>query len=410
MYDFLSLPVSLDATILLSLSLLLGLLGGELAGKTRYIPKIFAYLLVGFLIGPGGFHLVDTSILDQTRWFTDLALGFVLFDLGRHLDWRWLRHDLSILWMSVTESALTFLFTFTTLLLIGLQWLPAALAATIAIATAPAVILLVAHDLAAKGPVTRRTWMLTSLNNLFSLILFTLLLPVAQSQGVFPLTVIRSVESLSGALIMGGLMLILTQALARVMGKKSRDYFILLIGSIILTIGLARFLHLPTMLTLFIFGVLARRFDRYHLFNEMDFNAWTRPLLIVLFVLTGISLPIHGLWQESGIIAAFILARFAAKGTGIGVLARRGRLTGQQTVSLALALVPMASVAIDMSSQLTEVNPEVGHTLSTIIGGVLAILTLLGPMAVQWALWKAGETSLSLNHNRRMDRAAGIDV
>lgn len=391
MHYFPQFPLHINASIIFSLLILLGLIGGELASKSRFFPEIFGYIAVGFLVGPSGFNVVDQSILDQTRIFIDISLGLILFAIGRHLDFRWLRSDLSLLSMSIAEFTLTFVLILITLLLIGLPWLPAALAANIAGITSPAVVMLVTHDLGAKGPVTRRILILTSLNNFFGLALFTILLPIAQP-GVSALVISSHIAyQIFGAIITAFIMLIVTKTLAKLTKKRPGNQFILFVGSTILAIGLARIMHLSTMMTLFLFGVAARNFDPRHRLGEVDFGAWGRVFLILLFVLTGISLQIQGMWKEIAIVIAFILVRLAAKSAGVYLFSKTSRLSGQQIFSLSLALTPMAGVAIGMSYMLTDLNPELGNSLAIIISGVLAILTLVGPIAIQFALLRAGE-------------------
>ena len=153
------------------------MLGGEISNILVFYPGFLAILLSDW---PSGLNIVTSSLLVDARLFVDVALGLILFDLGRHLDFRWLKHDRGLLPMSMTESSLTFIAVFTVLYLFHFPWLSSALAATIAVATSPAVVMMVAHDLGATGPVTRRTLILTSLNNLFALLLFTILLPLTQ--------------------------------------------------------------------------------------------------------------------------------------------------------------------------------------------------------------------------------------
>lgn len=392
MHYILPLPLHIGSTILFSLITLLGLVGGELVKKIRFLPRVFGYIAIGFLIGPGAFNLVEPSILEQSHLFIDISLGLILFEIGRYLDFSWLRHDRYLLPMSVTESSMTFIFLFATLLILKLPWLPAALVATIAVATSPAVLMMVSHDLNTHGPVTRRALTLTSLNNLFALIVFTILLPFANLHTV-PLTqiFIHIAYHLFGAVILALIMFAITLLLSRLTGKSTERQFVLFVGMTVLAIGLARMLHLSTMLTLFLFGVIARNFDWRHRLAPIDFGAVARFFLIILFVLTGVYLQPRGIWQEAMAVIAFIVVRFAAKLSGVFLFAKASRLTGQQAWSTSIALMPMAGVALGMSFMLINLNPELGASLVIIVSAALAILNLIGPILAQWAFLKAGE-------------------
>lgn len=394
MDDFWQTHLHIGSTTLFSLIILLGLIGGELAGKTRFLPKIFGYIAIGFLIGPGAFNWIGSSVLEQSRLFIDISLGLILFEIGRYLDFSWLRHDRSLLRMSLAESSMTFILLFTALLILKLPWLSAALVATIGIVTSPAVLIMVTHDLNTHGSVTRRALTLTSLNNLWGLIIFTTLLPLVKLN-IIPLPQIfaQIAYHLFGALILALTMFAVTLFLSQLTGKSTEKQFVLFVGMTVLAIGLARMLHLSTMLTLFIFGMTARNLDLHHRLTAVDFGTVARFFLIILFVLTGAYLQPRGIAQEILAITAFIAIRFVAKFTGIYLFAKAGRLTWQQTWATSLALMPMAGVALGMSFMLINLNPELGSLLMARVSTALAILNLVGPILVQWAFLKAGEAA-----------------
>src|SRR5690349_21042111 len=149
-------PLHANLTVLLSALLILGLIGGEITKFSRFLPGILGYIFVGFLIGPNALNLITSNFLYNSHLFIDIALGLLLFELGRHLDLIWLKHDCQLLSIALAESGLTFLLAFTIFKFLNLSWLAATLAASIAVVTSPAVVIMVAHDLCAQGPVSRR--------------------------------------------------------------------------------------------------------------------------------------------------------------------------------------------------------------------------------------------------------------
>ncbi len=402
MYNFFQSPLHVGSTTLFGLILLLGLLGGELVKKIRFLPRIFGYIALGFLIGPGAFNLVNPSILAQSQLFIDIALGLILFEIGRNLDFSWLKHDRYLLKMSLAESGISFFLLFITFFILGLPWLSSALVATIAIVTSPAVLIMVTHDLGAHGPVTRRAMILTSLNNFFGLVIFTILYPFAQFKAIPFLPILLNISyTLLGAIILACIMFTITQLMARLVGKTSEQQFILLVGIIILTIGLARMFHLSTMLTLFIFGVAARNFDWRHRLTTIDFGVLARFFLIILFVLVGIYLQPRGIWQETLAVLAFIVFRFIGKFIGVFLFSKSSRLTPPQTWATGLALMPMSGVALGMSFMLINLDPELGSKLITIILGALALMSIIGPIIAQWAFLIVGETATNDINSRK---------
>lgn len=388
-----SFPIWINPIGLLGLILLLGLIGGELARRSRILPIITGYIAVGFLVGPGAIDIVTPSLLAQARIFVDISLGLILFDLGRHLDLTWIRHDKGLLRTSLAECTITFISILLVMLLFHLSLLSAALAACIAVITSPAEVMMVAHDLAAEGPVTRRTLVLTSLNNLFGLTIFILLLPVIEPDTGFFTIIFKDIYRLTGSFALGIVMFYITRAIAQFIGKYQANQFVLFSGVVILTIGLAQLLNLSSMLTLFILGAAARNLDFKHILVEVDFGWLARLFFILLFFITGVQLKLTGLWNAMFAILMFIFIRTIAKFTGIKLFSKKSRLTSQQVTAISLALTPMAALAIGMSHKIMVFNPNLDDKLLIIIPGVVAILNIIGPILTQLAFIKTGESA-----------------
>ena len=159
-------PPAANSFALFGLLLLAGLLGGRAAATTRVLPAITGYILTGFILGPGVLGWLTEDALADTRIFADISLGIVVFELGRRLDLEWARHDRWLLPTGLAESLLSFAAMFALLVYFDVPKLEAAVAATIGVATAPAVVLLVAAELKAEGPATRRALWHVALNNI----------------------------------------------------------------------------------------------------------------------------------------------------------------------------------------------------------------------------------------------------
>ncbi len=161
--------------LLFGVLLVAGMLGGELARIAR-IPRIVGYVVVGLALGPLAGAVGLDSLLDEARIFVDLALGLVLFDLGRRMDLQWMKRDWTIAASGFAESLLAFFAVLATLLAFRFDPVEAGLAAAICMTTSPAVLMLIVHDLQAEGQVTERAMNLVALNGLSASILVTILL------------------------------------------------------------------------------------------------------------------------------------------------------------------------------------------------------------------------------------------
>ncbi len=401
-------PLSLNAIALFGLTLILGIVSGEIVSRSKILPKISGYLMVGFLVGPSVFNIVTPSLFAYTRLFVDISLGLILFDLGRHLNFTWLRHDRGIFITSFSESLLTFFFVFVALYLFHFPLLHAAIAATIAVSTSPAVVMMIANDLSSEGPVTRRTLILTSLNNLFALILFTILLPFTQTDTSHHYLLMHTSYRLFGSIVFGILMFILTICIAKFIGKRKENQFVLFVAVVIFAIGFSNAINLSSMLALFTLGVAARNFDRNHVLIEIDFGLIAKLFFILLFVITGIHLQLKGLWQATGVVCTFIIVRTLAKSCGVHLFAKMSNLTKSQTWLICLALTPMSGLAIGMSHLVIDFNSNLGYQLMTLVATSVAMLNVIGPIATQLAFIKADEAILKINFKRGRNEFNGL--
>lgn len=381
-------PLSINQFGLFGLILLSGLIGGELAARSRVLPRIAGYLAVGLAIGPLGFNWLSAAVLRDIQIFIDISLGLVLFELGRRVDRQWLWHDPSLWRSALLEGGLTFLLLLGLLLGFGFAPLPAALAACIGMVTSPAVVIMVARDLRAEGVLTRRVLTLAALGNVLGLTLFTLLLPFTQAEGQ-PL--LHGLYRLFGSLTLGAAMFALAALLARLTGKHEASQFVLLVAMVVIAIALARVLNLSVMLSLLAFGIAARNLDQRRRLMAIDFGLLGLLFMILLFVIIGASLRLDGFASAGFVVVAFLLVRTVGKSAGVLLFTNAAGQTRRQGVLTAMALTPMAGVALGMTRSVADFNPDLGLELGLVVLAAIAVLDLLGPVMTQWALRQSGE-------------------
>jgi Kef-type K+ transport system membrane component KefB len=387
-------PPAANAFLIFGLLLLAGLAGGRLAATTRVLPAITGYIATGFLLGPGVLGWLTDEMLAQSRVLAEFSLGLIVFDLGRRLDLKWASHDRWLLPMGVAESALSFAAMFGLLHFVGgIDTLEAAVAATVGVATAPAVVLLVTNELKADGPVTRRMLWHVALNNVIATVCITLLLPFVEARTSVASSspAARAVWLIAGSLLLGFLAFQLMTLFARWLGKSPVPQFILAVGFVIVTVGAAQAARLSVLLALLALGACARNLDREHRLLDVDFGRAAQVFFVVLFVLTGATLRPGQFGAVAWIGLAFVVARSVGKLAALLALAWPAHLSTRQALTLGLALTPMAGLAIGMTQPIYEIAPEFGARLAAIVVSGVAILHLLGPIATRFALIRAGE-------------------
>ena len=148
-----------NALVVFGLLRAFGVLGRLLAARARWLPSITGFMILGLLVGPRGLGLLSPQALGDARVLVDIALGLILFKLGVTLHPVKAMRNKRLLVTSLAES----LVTFALILALMLALMPAVdaptvvavLAAAIAVSSSPAVLIHVAEELRAKGPVAK---------------------------------------------------------------------------------------------------------------------------------------------------------------------------------------------------------------------------------------------------------------
>jgi Kef-type K+ transport system membrane component KefB len=128
-------PLAIGPLALFGALLLAGALAGELTKRVLNLPRITGYVLSGLALGSSGINMLDAQMLGYAKIFIDIGLGLVLFELGRRLDFNWLRRDRWLSVMALAESVLSFACVFGALLWFDVLPLDAAVAAAIGVSS-----------------------------------------------------------------------------------------------------------------------------------------------------------------------------------------------------------------------------------------------------------------------------------
>jgi Kef-type K+ transport system membrane component KefB len=388
-------PPVANPLLLFGVLLAAGLMGGELVKRVLHIPRITGYVLVGLVLGQSGFRVITPDSLTDANIFVDIALGLVLFELGRRLSIDWFRKDPWLLATGVLESALSFACIFGALMAFDVRPLHAAVAAAIGVSTSPAVVMLVARELRAEGQVIERALHLLALNNVVAFTLVAMLLSALhhEYEAGWINAVLHPVYLLAGSLGLGLAAAWSAVALSRWVGKRADQQIVVLLALVIVTVGLARMLDLSVLVALLAFGVLARALDRRHDLMAVDTLQVGQIFFVVLFVVAGASLVLSELAVGGTLAIVYIVARFVGKSVGIMTLTPLSGVRAGNAGLLCIALVPMSGLALAMVQGTARFFPQFGAELGAIVLSAVLLLELIGPLAVQFALRQAGEVA-----------------
>jgi Kef-type K+ transport system membrane component KefB len=196
---------------------------------------------------------------------------------------------------------------------------------------------------------------------------------------------------LAGSALLGYVASIAAMTLARWLGRTERGHLVVSLGLIAVTVAAARVLELSVVLALLAFGTLSKNLDRRHDLLPVDVGWIGQLFVVVLFVVSGASLNAAELATGGTLALVYVLARFAGKSLGVMSLTYLSGVRRGAAGLLCLALTPMSGTAVGMVHRTGQLYPDFGAKLAAIVLSAVLILELLGPIAVQFALRRAGE-------------------
>ena len=372
---------------------LLGLVA-DLTGRHTPIPRVTLLLVSGFIIGPSVLDWLPSYTVDFFPILTDVALTMVGFLLGQRLT----RQNLSELGTSVLSVAAgvvvcTVILVAVSLILIGVRLEIALLLAGIATATAPAATYDVVQETRSRGPFTNTLLGVVAIDDVWGLLIFSLLLAVVQAivgDGSVINIISHSAWEIIGALLLG---IVLGVPLALLTGRISpgESTHAEAIGTVFLCAGLSVWLGVSHILSAIVAGTVIANLIKHRcaLFHVIEAIEW--PFLILFFLLAGASLHVDSLTEIGWMGLVYMVFRVLGRliGSRIG-----GRLDSTDPLTrkwIGLALTPQAGVAIGMALMAGQKFPEFNDVILPVVLATTVIFELTGPVITRWVLVRVGE-------------------
>ena len=386
--------------------------------------------------------------LRSLSWIFDLALGWVLVELGQRIDLRWLLRNKALAATALLEYALTWGLVALALRSLGLGWLPAAVVATLAAHSSPVLLSTVLPQWRAEGQITERALHLGSINTVLTAITLPIVLALvgAYAQGEAALgnvgvlgaagsaaagTVITPSSALGGSSVLrSGLELAqpLWEAVASVavgfalgwllsglrhspastpqggMRRAStpeRAQWLSMLGAVCVAVGVAQWMGAPALVACLALGLsLRRRAAQALLSDAQGAGAGLSQLAqVLMFLVAGASLP----WlQWAGLqpgqdgsaldaqvlvlAALLILIRLGAKLLVCTLTARWAGLRWAQGLALGMMLQPMSMTGLVFWAMAASVLATPYAMLSHAVLLVLCVSDVIAPWVMRAVL------------------------
>ena len=395
------------------------------------LPDVTAYLIGGVLVGTycigrfviGGFSFGFNSEISPVESFTiisDIALGFIAFDIGNEFRLSDLKHTgkratvigiVQALTATLVVDAALVGVHFLLIAATGVDYLPlpaCIILGAIASATAPAATLMVVRQYKAKGPLTDLLLPIVALDDAVGLIIFAVSMGVAKALyggqlGVVSVVVEPMLEIILSLLLGAVLGALLSWIETHFHSHSNR--LTLMISFVFITVAFAMLdfkvggIHIgfSSLLTCMMLGTIFCNLCKTSQEMMERTEKWTKPLFVLFFVVSGASLDLSVFGQPVSILIGVIYILFRSIGKIVGSFgsAKLMRCDDNIVKYLGITLLPQAGVALGMMGTVSG-DPvfggtSIGNTIRFVILFGVLIYEIFGPMMTKWALTRAGD-------------------
>lgn len=381
--------------LIIALVMIAGLLFTRVV-KLVQLPNVTGYLIAGLLIGPYCFRLVSAEALESLDIITVAALGFIAFSIGSEFKLSHLRAiGGKILVITACEALGAVILVDVVVIALGFPVPMALCLGAIAAATAPAATLLVVRQYHAKGELTSTLLPVVAMDDAIGLMAYALSVSAAKmiqngetfnfmATVVSPL--LEILLSLGAGAVIGAVV-----ALSNRFFQSRASRLTISIAAVLLGVGIAQQFELSHLLLCMAIGAtyVNLRDDAIDTLEHAD--AWTPPLFMLFFVLSGAELNVSVLPSLGVIGVVYILTRVVGKYFGAFIGCTISKTSHKIRKYLGLSLIPQAGVAIGISQLVVKELPQYGASIQAVILCATLIYELVGPVITKYSLTKAGE-------------------
>ena len=373
-------------------ALALAWMAGEFGRRWLGLPRISSYAIAGFLMASsqGGFLAQPSDA--AMMLLINVALALILFELGYRINLGWLRANPWLGATSVVEATATFAVVFLIARMFGQAPIPALLLAALAVPTSPAAVLRVVNELRGSGQVTERTLHLSAFNCVFAVVAFKAVVGYAMltgNGGIFT-AVWNSVVVVLVSAGLGTLFGVAVPGLLRITGGLTHHTTVAFALAVLLLTALTDAFKFSPILAALAFGLVARHRRVLLSQAQRNFGALGDLLTVLLFVFIASTLDWRQVVAGIELGAAVLMARLLVKTGATTLFSRVSGLSWRKGALTGVALMPLSVFSMMLLEQTRHLDAKLVEHLPG-VAAVMMLLNVLGPLATQWALCRAGE-------------------
>ena len=370
--------------------------------KLAKLPNVTGYILAGILIGPYCLNLIPQNIISGMGFISDIALAFIAFSVGEFFKFDSLKKSgLKIIVLTIFEALMASIVVFIVMyFVLGLSLPFSIVLAALASATAPASTIMTIRQTKAKGDFVDTLLQVVALDDVVSLIAYSVAISVALASvsgaggfsfNVVVLPILKNLLMLVIGAAMGYLLKLLMQV-----KHGSDNRLIIVISVLLLFCGISSLFDVSPLLGCMIIGTVYINLTKDEkLFLQV--NYFSPPILLMFFVVSGLSFNLSALFSGESIIGSIPLFVIGVVYFFVRIVGKYGgAYLGSLIVKkdkkvrnyLGLALIPQAGVAIGLAALgARTLGGDVGSALQTIILASSVLYELVGPVCAKLSLY-----------------------
>ncbi len=387
--------------VLLALMFLLASVIAELAVRYLRIPRFSALVLSGLGLAALA-HALNAlpPSLKLGQWLEAFSM-LILFEIGQRLSYEWLKRNPWLVVISLFESVVTFVALYLLLVMVlSMAHLPAIIVAVIGMASSPIAVLAVSKELRARGQVTERTLLFSTLSTVYAALALQLTLTGALvTDGLDIATVMQPIVQLCGSFLMGTFAAWLLLIFARIVTSRGAVQVVAVASMCALIYAVCQPFGLSPLLAAIAFGLMARAIDTKRRIAAFELTETGTLLTIAFFVLTGAALQWQFSWEAYAIAIALVGVRLLTKMLANSVLALPSGLMIRKGILVGLAQAPLSGVALMLTLQVVVNYPHLAQSLQPALAAIL-LLAVAGPALTEVALRLAKEHTPEIRSKR----------
>jgi len=308
------------------------------------------HLLIGVLVGPHMLMLLTLDILDQLNFLVTLVLGWAGFLIGLQVKGSELKRFQKGYYLFASTYFFINSLIFFILLVIAIQLSKGqynlsdgAFLVVLGAVSSPILIGIIKSQLKMRGPAIHLMQFSVALDNVFAVFFLGLLMILINPYFGFD---IHSFLIIAGAILFSSIIAYLFYKLSKPI-KDEQQYFLLLIGFLLVTVGVSMNLSVSMLFMAFVFGVVLTNLplDTRKLYHSI--SSAEKPLYYLLVIFVGATISNISLMYIF-LATGFILIRFIGKVLS-GYISRRVVIQREHIpLQSGLAHIGMGGVAMAM--------------------------------------------------------------